>query len=91
MSQVEGENIVTLSCIAPVVFGFEHSLKLFIDNKPLYCFKLANALQSFVKRRLHPYLERIDVIAAAAMDPRFKLAWIPCEELQKEKISKMWT
>ncbi|KAG7161093.1 putative hAT family C-terminal dimerization region-containing protein 7 [Homarus americanus] len=23
------------------------------------------------------------------MDPRFKLAWIPCEELQKEKISKI--
>ncbi|KAG7177308.1 hypothetical protein Hamer_G000607 [Homarus americanus] len=89
MSQVEGENIVTLSCITTVVFGLEHSLKLFIENKPLYCFKLANALQSSVKKRLYPFLERIDVIAAAAMDPRFKLAWIPCEELQKEKISKI--
>ncbi|KAG7162909.1 hypothetical protein Hamer_G001916 [Homarus americanus] len=74
MSHVEGETIVTLSCIAPVVFGLEHSLKLFIENKPLYCFKLANALQSSVKKRLRPFLERIDVIAAAAMDPRFKLA-----------------
>lgn len=89
MSQVEGENMVTLSCVAPVVFGLEHSLKLFMESKPIYCLNLANALQSSIKKRLHPFLERTDVIAAAVMDPRFKLAWLSCEEIKMENISKI--
>ncbi|XP_068200668.1 zinc finger BED domain-containing protein 4-like [Palaemon carinicauda] len=88
-SQVEGENMVTLSCVAPIVFGLEHSLKLFTESKPIYCLNLANALQSSIKKRLHLFLEKTDVIAAAVMDPRFKLAWLPCEEIKKEKISKI--
>ncbi|XP_068240859.1 zinc finger BED domain-containing protein 4-like [Palaemon carinicauda] len=88
-SHVEGENMVTLSCVAPVVFGLEHSLKLLIESKPIYCLNLANALQYFIKKRLNPFLEKTDVIAATVMDPRFKLAWLPCEEIKKEKISKI--
>ena len=42
-----------------------------------------------IKKRLHPFLDRTDVIAAAVMDPRFKLTWISCKELQMEKISKV--
>ena len=38
---------------------------------------------------LNPFLERTDVIAAAVTDPRFKLAWLPCEEIKKEKVSKI--
>ncbi|XP_068245594.1 zinc finger BED domain-containing protein 4-like [Palaemon carinicauda] len=88
-SQVEGENMVTISCVAPVVFGLEHSLKLLKESKPIYCLNLANALQSSIKKMLYPFLEKTDVIAAAVMDPRFKLAWLPCEEIKKEKISKI--
>ncbi|XP_068246789.1 zinc finger BED domain-containing protein 4-like [Palaemon carinicauda] len=88
-SQVEGENMVKLSCVAPVVFGLKHSLKLFAESKPIYCLNLADALQSSIKKRLHPFLEKTDVIVAAVMDPRFKLAWLPCEEIKKEKISKI--
>ncbi|KAK4311253.1 hypothetical protein Pmani_017230 [Petrolisthes manimaculis] len=89
MSQVEGKNMVTISCIAPVVFGLEHNLKLFMESKPIYCLNLANALQSSIKKRLHPFLERTDDIAAAAMDPKFKLAWLPCEKMKKEEVSKI--
>lgn len=59
------------------------------DSKPIYCFNLANALQSPIKKRLHPFLERTDVIAAAVMGPRFKLAWMPRKKMQKEKVSKI--
>lgn len=89
MSQVEGENMVTLSCVAPVVFGLEHSLKLFMESKPTYCLNLANALQSSIKKRLHPFLDRTDVIAAAVMDPRFKLSWLSCEKMKNKNISKI--
>ena len=59
---------------SPVVFGLEQSLKLFIESKPVYCMNLANAVQSCIKKRLHPFLERTNVIAATVMNPGFKLA-----------------
>ena len=78
LSHMEEENMVTFF---PVIAGLEHSLKSFMDGKSLYCFSLANALMVSVKKRLHPYLDRTDAIAADVMDPRFKLTWIPCKKL----------
>lgn len=91
MSQVEGENMITLSCVAPVVFGLEHNLKLFTDSKPIYCFNLANSLQSAIKKRLHPFLQRTDVIAAAVMDPG--LRWHGCHVkiCKRKTFRRLWT
>lgn len=80
---------MTLSCVAPVVFRLEHSLKLFKENKRIYCLNLAYALQSSIKNKLHPFLERTDVIVAAVMEARFKLAWLSCQEKKKKYISKI--
>lgn len=88
-SQVEGEHTVTLSSIGPVILGLDHSLEGFIGNDPRHCLQLARALQESIKRRLYPFLDKPDILAAAVMDPRFKLSWIPTKEMQDSTVSKI--
>lgn len=76
MQQVEGEKIVTSSCISPVVVGLLKSMEQLINSNLNYCRKLAHDLKESVSKRLLPFLKSVDNRLASLLDPRFKNKWI---------------
>ena len=88
MEQVEGEKMVTISAIGPVIIGLQQSMQQLIESNLSYCETLARVLLGSVKRRLNPFLEMTDITAAAVFDPRFKLNWLPSEEKKRTGVSR---
>ena len=72
MQQVEGENIVTCSCICPVVISLTKALEQLKNLNLSYCKNLAQNLQDSVSKRLLPFLNSIDNRLASLFDARFK-------------------
>ncbi|XP_076808523.1 zinc finger BED domain-containing protein 4-like [Clavelina lepadiformis] len=84
MQQVEGENIVTSSCICPVVLGLLKAMELLKNSNLHYCQKLAANLKDSVSKRLLPYINSPDNRLASLLDPRFKNSWIE-DDVEKEE------
>ena len=70
--RTQGENIVTASCVIPVIRGLRHHLSCFAAQ---YNATLVRALQASLNRRLTAFEERVIYRRAAVLDPRFKLRW----------------
>jgi len=88
VQQVEGENVVTSSCICPVVVGLMKTLGQLKNSNLSYCKKLATNLQHSVSKRLLPYLNSVDNRLASLLDPRFKHKWIE-DDVQKEEAGQV--
>jgi len=91
MQQVEGENIVTSSCICPVVVGLLKSMEELKNSNLQYCQKLVDNLQASVSKRLLPFLKCLDNKLATLLDPRFKNKWIEEAEEKEEATSLLKT
>ena len=86
MQQVEGENIVTRSCIYRVVVGLMKALEQPKNSNLSYCKNLAKTLQDSVSKRLLLFLNFIDNRLASLLDPRFKDKWIKNDVQKKEAM-----
>ena len=60
MQQIEGENIVTCSCICPVVVNLMKALEQLKNSNLSYCKNSAKIRHDFVSKRLLPVLNSID-------------------------------
>ncbi|XP_076819504.1 zinc finger BED domain-containing protein 4-like [Clavelina lepadiformis] len=88
MQQVEGENIVTSSCICPVVLGLLKAMEKLKNSNLHYCQKLAANLKDSVSKRLLPYINCPDNRLASLLDPRFKISWIE-DDVEKEEAIRV--
>ena len=73
----QGENQVTASIILPVIRGLQAELK-HLDEK--FKSRLVTTLKSSANARLSQFEEDKEFKLAAALDPRWKLAWCTPEE-----------
>ncbi|XP_076806287.1 zinc finger BED domain-containing protein 4-like [Clavelina lepadiformis] len=88
MQQVEGENIVTSSCICPVVLGLLKAMELLKNSNLHYCQKLAANLKDSVSKRFLPYINSPENRIASLLDPRFKNSWIK-DDVEKEEAIRL--
>ena len=82
--QVEGNGIVTTSCICPIVVGLLNAMEQFKKSNTQYCKNLAVNLKKSVSKRLLSFLNSPDYRLASLLDPRFKNKWIE-DDLEKEE------
>ena len=82
--QVEGEKIVTSSCICPVVVGLRREMERLKNSNLVYCKKLVSDLQESVVKRLSPFLMSSDNRLSALLDPRFKDKWVGNDNEKEE-------
>ena len=85
MQQIEGENIVTCSCICPVVVGLKKALEQLKNSNLSYWKNSAKTFQGSVSKRLLPIFNSIDNRLASLLDPRFKDKWTE-DDIQKKKL-----
>ena len=88
MQQVEGENIVTSSCICPVVRGLLKAMEQLKNSNLHCCQKLAANLKDSVSKRLLPFINSPDNRFASLLDPRFKKSWIE-DDVEKEDAIRL--
>ena len=91
MQQVEGEKIVTSSCICPVVVSLLKSMEELKTSNLTYCHNLADSLKQSISTRLSPFLQSIDNRLASLLDPRFKKKWIEKSDEKEEAMSLLIT
>ena len=72
MQQIEGENIVTFSCICHVVVGLMKALEQQKNSNLSSCKNSAETLRDSVLKRLLPVLNSVDNRLASLLNPRFK-------------------
>ena len=79
MSQVEGENKVTISNVCAVVIGLKKLMEEMILKLHI-CQILPRILLDQVNTRLNPYLNQEDFRLATFLEPRFKADWLQTDE-----------
>lgn len=86
-NMTQGQGLVTASAVIPIIRGLRNEFSTLVRK---FRMKMVVTFKDSIEKRLEVYEKELAFQLAAALDPRWKLAWCNQEEAKsiKEDISK---